>query len=96
MSNLHGEFLSIHKISQAWPGVPKTQRKVKIKGDVKKILALLGWRHCLQVSLSQKRVGESGRSQQHLNFLDFGNWFGVRMMRFRGLLERGDLALLAG
>jgi hypothetical protein len=29
MSNLHGEFLSIHKISQDWPGVPKTQRKVK-------------------------------------------------------------------
>jgi len=25
MSNLHGEFLSIHKISQAYPGVPKTQ-----------------------------------------------------------------------
>ena len=27
MSNLHGEFLSIHKISQAWPGVPKAPRK---------------------------------------------------------------------
>jgi hypothetical protein len=27
MSNLHGELLSIHKISQAWPGIPK-RRKV--------------------------------------------------------------------
>jgi hypothetical protein len=27
MSNLHGEFLSIHKISQAEPGVPKIAKK---------------------------------------------------------------------
>ena len=26
-SNLHGEFLSFHKISQAWPGVPKGAKK---------------------------------------------------------------------
>src|SRR5450631_2109443 len=30
-SNLHGEYLSIHKISQAWPGVPKAQRNAKNK-----------------------------------------------------------------
>jgi hypothetical protein len=28
MSNLHGEFLSIHKISQAWPGVPIERRSL--------------------------------------------------------------------
>ena len=28
-SNLHGELLSVHKISQAYPGVPKPQRRVK-------------------------------------------------------------------
>jgi hypothetical protein len=29
MSNLHGEFLSIHKISQALPGVPKNAKAAK-------------------------------------------------------------------
>jgi hypothetical protein len=29
MSNLHGEFLSIHKISQALPGVPKNAKGAK-------------------------------------------------------------------
>jgi hypothetical protein len=26
MGNLHGEFLSSHKISQAWPGAPDERR----------------------------------------------------------------------
>ncbi|MEO8592156.1 MAG: hypothetical protein ABI759_02440 [Candidatus Solibacter sp.] len=29
MSNLHGKFLSIHKISQAYPGIPKAQRGIR-------------------------------------------------------------------
>jgi hypothetical protein len=31
MSNLHGELLSVHKISQAWPGIPETRRNSKRK-----------------------------------------------------------------
>ena len=31
MSNLHGEFLSIHKISQAWPGVPDERRSHRLQ-----------------------------------------------------------------
>ena len=31
-SNLHGELLSVHKINQAYPGVPKAQRREDSKG----------------------------------------------------------------
>src|SRR5208283_2115118 len=31
MGNLHGEFLSSHKISQAWPGAPDERRWTRIR-----------------------------------------------------------------
>jgi hypothetical protein len=34
MSNLHGEFLSIHKISQAYPGVTGDTEKDRVKPEV--------------------------------------------------------------
>jgi len=41
MSNLHGEFLSFHKISQAWPGVPEDRKEKQHRDEIAKLKAAL-------------------------------------------------------